>query len=704
MSDYVRGSAFEEEPEALAPLSPAARLFLAGCCALFWELALIRWLGSSIRIVAYYANFVLIAAFFGLGAGALLARYRIRLHRLLFPALALTIAAGSWFGDFLHLNLRDAGEYVWWGGPAGIPFAGARSATVLPGALLLAIVYVIAAFVFLIFGQWIGKLFRPLPPLRAYSIEIVGSIAGILLFTLLAYLGLSPIVWFTIGFALVLPLLDRNRWDLRIAVVAVVVAFVSALPQTKGFIWSPYYRIAVSPITSLQDAATKKEVRFREPLGYAVHVNNDYHQMLLGLGRGAPHHPFVSEWRSLYDRPYAAAKFLPPGPILIVGAGTGNDVAAALRNTDRRIYAVEIDPRIVEIGRRLHPEHPYDDPRVTVVVNDARQFFEDTDEQFALVVFGFLDSHTLLSNFSSLRLDNFVYTKESLEQVKRLLKPEGQVHLTFASNRPWIHKRFVALLDSVFDAKTRVFARTTGYTNGVVYSNLKAEAPRSHAPAAAIRIPTDDWPFLYLQEARIPRHYVIFMVLALLLASLSLLALPRGERGIRLPYFFLGAAFFLVETSNVIRLSLMYGSTWYVNVLVFTGILALVLLGNLTMAKIQRPRIGAIMVVLAASIGLGLLIPAGQLLAIRSEALQAIAAVLVYLGPVYCASLIFAALIRDEENLYQAYGSNVLGAVVGGVTEYFSLVLGFQLLLVITLGFYLAAYVAYLAGRRVVRA
>jgi hypothetical protein len=47
--------------------------------ALFWELVLIRWLGACIRVVADFSNFVLIAAFFGLRAGALLARYQLRL-------------------------------------------------------------------------------------------------------------------------------------------------------------------------------------------------------------------------------------------------------------------------------------------------------------------------------------------------------------------------------------------------------------------------------------------------------------------------------------------------------------------------------------------------------------------------------------------------------------------------------------------------
>ena len=91
--------------------------------------------------------------------------------------------------------------------------------------------------------------------------------------------------------------------------------------------------------------------------------------------------------------------------------------------------------------------------------------------------------------------------------------------------------------------------------------------------------------------------------------------------------------------------------------------------------------------------------PVSNLLAIESPALRAIAAVLVFLGPVYFAACIFASLIKDEERFYQAYGSNVLGAVVGGVFEYFSLLLGFKMLLLIVLAFYIAAF-AFLMIKR----
>ena len=53
---------------------------------------------------------------------------------------------------------------------------------------------------------------------------------------------------------------------------------------------------------------------------------------------------------------------------------------------------------------------------------------------YDLVLFGLLDSHTQLSDYSNMRIDNFVYTKESFEEAKALLAPDG----IYSSNFKWI--------------------------------------------------------------------------------------------------------------------------------------------------------------------------------------------------------------------------------------------------------------------------
>ncbi|MBI4482744.1 MAG: hypothetical protein HY652_07630 [Acidobacteria bacterium] len=115
--------------------------------------------------------------------------------------------------------------------------------------------------------------------------------------------------------------------------------------------------------------------------------------------------------------------------MLIIGAGTGNDARIALDHGAEYIDVVEIDPVILRWGQEIHPNRPYSDRRVHLHVNDARNFLQNTPRKYDLVIFGTLDSQTLLSALSTIRLDNYVYTVESLAQAKAILKPSGALVL-----------------------------------------------------------------------------------------------------------------------------------------------------------------------------------------------------------------------------------------------------------------------------------
>lgn len=686
----------------------ALRLFIVGAAALFWELVMIRWTGSCVRIVAYYSNLILISSFLGLGAGALLAGRQRAFWKAVPWLLGACVVGAPLLGALVHTNPDTSSEYVWIGGPEGvldppaIPFLGLASGAELPYAVILVLAYLMNTVLFVAFGQWLGVLFRTLPPLRAYAIEIGGSLLGILLFAGMSALQLPPPAWFAAGFALVLLALPAARERLFTAGVAAL-ALVAVWGFAGQFVWSPYYKIHTAPLDRVHDVHRGEVLQFNRPFGFTLTVNNDFHQMMLDLRPRDREHEFFAAWRRLYDAPYRREPGEPEGPILIVGAGTGNDVSAALRNTGAPVDAVEIDPMIGALGRRGHLERPYQNPRVRQVIDDARSFSARADTaKYARVVFGFLDSHTVLSSFASIRLDNFVYTLEAMRRVKELLKPGGRVVLTFSSNTLWMHQRMVALLDSVFDAPTTVEIDRSRYVNGVVYRNHKrapGEDPAAPAPDSSARvgaaaagtevaIPTDDWPYLYMRTRELSPHYLGFMAMVALSGSLALLLLPRGRRVIRLPYFFLGAGFFLLETGNVVALSLLFGSTWVVNVAVFSAILALVLAGTLAGAALPKLRLGPVFALLFAGLLIGWLTPPSALLGIASPVLRAALAGLVFLSPVFCASLVFAHLIRAERDLPRAYGSNLLGAVVGGALEYVSLVTGIKALFLIAATFY----------------
>ncbi|MGB7947221.1 MAG: hypothetical protein WCH75_06035, partial [Candidatus Binatia bacterium] len=554
-------------------------------------------------------------------------------------------------GSAFDLNPSGEDEFVWLGSPRGVAVRTLVTGwalfgnTIAPYWVVLTVIYVVNAFLFLIFGQWLGHLFRGLPPLKAYTVEIAGSILGIVVFAAASFLWLPPPLWFLIGFVLILLILDGGMRNYATAIPVSLAIIVGSAYFSSQFTWSPYYKIHIAPFDSITAPDGRDLFTAGRPIGHTLTVNNDYHQMIVDLTPGRDEHPFFRSWRWLYDYPYRQGKDAPEGPILIVGAGTGNDVSAALRNTRSRIDAVEIDPVILQLGRRYHFEQPYQDPRVKVSVNDARSFFARTEQRYAKVVFGFLDSHTLMSGFSSVRLDNFVYTYESLARVKEILLPGGEVYLTFATNKRWLHERLVKLMDSVFDYPTEfAFEADYKFANGVVYKNGKARTPPGREPLPrlpGVRIPTDDWPFLYMRDASIPRHYKVFMVMVMVMGAGALLLLPVGQRKLKLPYFFMGAGFFLIETNNVVSLSLLYGSTWVVNVLVFTGILTLILLGNLTCMATERPRFALVFALLFVNLAVAYGVSPADVLNIKSTFLQGLVAVLVFLGPIYFASLVF---------------------------------------------------------------
>jgi hypothetical protein len=75
-----------------APLGPSGfvdrphlRLFALSFLALFLELTIIRWVPGSVKLVAYYANLMLMSSFLGIGLGSMLAERGGKLVRW-FPA------------------------------------------------------------------------------------------------------------------------------------------------------------------------------------------------------------------------------------------------------------------------------------------------------------------------------------------------------------------------------------------------------------------------------------------------------------------------------------------------------------------------------------------------------------------------------------------------------------------------------------------
>src|SRR5262249_28225799 len=156
-------------------------------------------------------------------------------------------------------------------------------------------------------------------------------------------------------------------------------------------------------------------VRQVAPQGYAINVNNVNHQMILPWQQKEP----------FYRRVYEVAPGHTFDKVLVLGAGTGSDVATALAHGARSVTAVEIDPRIAQLGVQLHPDRPYSDPRVRIVVDDGRAFLRNTNEKYDLIIFALPDSLTLTSSVTSLRLESFLLTQDAIRAARDRLSGDG---------------------------------------------------------------------------------------------------------------------------------------------------------------------------------------------------------------------------------------------------------------------------------------
>jgi len=700
-----------------------SRLFLISAIALYTEVVLIRWMSAEIRMFAYLKNFTLFACFLGLGLG-MMRRKRSRPEKLL-PVLIATIALILAFAPQLHLTrlfFPDVGVYQWGGNlhspqllPAArsLPVFGAllrhvpdASVPWLLGGLALTVGAAIFCLVLAIFyrmGVLVGECLEAAgPPLQAYTLNLAGSLVGTLAFTALVFFSLPPWAWVLPVFAgLVYFSPQRTRDVLILGSVLVVIA---ATELSSPIQWSPYYRITY---VSKADG------------GYRLDVDHDFYQDLLNLGPST-NTPSSQVQRRYYDFPFT---LLPPcGRVLIIGAGTGNDVAAALRANCASVDAVEIDPAIAQLGRQLHPEHPYDSSKVHVHINDGRAFFHQAraaGQRFDVVVFGLVDSQTALSVMSSLRLEFFLYSRESFEEAISLLDPQhGLFVVGFSIGwKDWVAQRIYHTLALANGGEQPLAVRASDYLGTVTFAagpGLQqakarlAQMPevRSIGPELAradTRPVRDDWPFLYQNPRSFPFVYLGSLLLVLIaggyLVQFAVSRAPGSSRtGLDWPMFFMGSAFLLVETKNLSQLSLLFGATWITNAVVFSSIFVMAIAANLIVTRWPTLRLPMLFALLWAALLLSYFVPFSELTQLAPLARGVIGGAVTAL-PVFFSSLIFAKMFQPTSNAANALGSNILGGLFGGALEALSIFLGIKAMALLAIAVYGAAALSYRGGQ-----
>ena len=387
----------------------------------------------------------------------------------------------------------------------------------------------------------------------------------------------------------------------------------------------------------------------------------------------------------------------------------GNDVAAALRNSAGRVVAVEIDPLILKLGRELHFEHPYQDPRTHVVLDDARSYIQNSQDQFDLIVFSLLDSHTTTSHFTNIRIDNYVYTREAMQRAKRLLKPDGLFIVKFQVDNPWIAGRLFNLMRDAFGQDPIQFQSDIGGydTSGRFFVGGSRErlaqatsdpalaaylATHSKMPMQEARLTTDDWPYFYQHEPGLPISVILVSVAVLIICGWFLRQTSGERSGGELHFLFLGAGFMLLEAQIVSKMALLFGTTWVVNAIVVSGLLCLIVAANLFYGAMPRIPLWIPYAGLFLTLAVMFAVPVEKLF-FASWLVRAIVATLALCIPVFFAGIIFVSSFARVGFRGSALGSNLFGSLLGGLLESFSLWFGLRSLAILAAALYVLSAV-----------
>jgi hypothetical protein len=662
---------------------------------LLLELALIRFLAGTVWNLGYFPNLVLLAVFVGLGIGFVFhARVSEERSAPLFVAGGWSLLALIAFVHFLHPVVPGFEQLV--GFVGGEVFYTSSAATADHSSLwAFAAWFAGTVIVFALVGQRTAKVFRRFAPLRAYSLDVAGSCAGILAFMIVSALQLPAWTWFLAAALLFAATAPTRVTALAAAAPVVVCALLAwhgdqhllADPRYEGervVRWSPYQKVEYAVDT--------------------LYVNGIMHQGML--------HPEALA-SSVYGVPYRARALRPDLPpyrsVLVIGAGSGNDVATALLHGAEHVDAVEIDPVIARMGRERHPAHPYQDPRVTLTVTDGRAFLTNTRNRYDLVIFALTDSLVKVSPMAQLRLENYLFTVESMRRAYDILTDTGDLLLYNYYRTESVAAKNAVVLERATGQFPLLLHREGGLL--MMVAGRRTAGPVALRTTERVDATTDDWPFPYLPRHGVPGLYVRAMAIVgalvlLLGVFLHLSGETGGEAGLalRVAFLLMGAAFLLLETKGVIQFSLLFGTTWVNNSLVFLAVLLLVLAANLLAPHLPARRtLGATYVLLMVSCAVALAVPLSLLLRVQSLPARFVLASLLVFAPVFFANLIFSCAFRDRQVPENLFGWNLIGATLGGVLEYTSMAVGYSALTLVVAAFYTMAFALVAASTRAER-
>jgi len=699
VKEIIFSKNYLDEISHLKPYNLNYLIAVAAGLGLYLELMIIRLHSTYFQLFSFFKNISLLSCLLGLGIGYLFGHKKINSLKWVFPLLALQII-------FMYL-VKNTPLAILLQNPVAEQWAMGqdRAQTLFQFLLIYSFVIIIFlsnAIIFVPLGHLVSRLMHGQDKLKSYSWNLIGSLSGIIIFSFMSFIWSPPSLWILVGFFVFITFIRKTLLEIFIPFVStLIVLFIILVPTdlSKQEIYSPYQLVSLQHNYSTSSPTID------------VMVSNTWYQTPYDVTGKIKYDP--APLAANYKAPYSIRSKIPE-KILIVGSGTGNDTAYALERGVSYIDAVEIDPAIIHIGKKYHPQRPYHSKKVNVIQNDARNFIQHTKNKYDLIIYGMLDSHSSLSGRGGIRLDSYVYTVESFKEARKTLTDDGYLSLSFNLSEAPLGLKIYAMLTEAFDGKEPLvithYKENTDQFQMQPYAfligknidkNFKIKDPdvsyttffSNESELAKIDISTDNWPFFYMPKKIWPKSY-IFIIFLIFLSSFFLIHRinPINKSNFSPVCFFLGAGFMLVETKGITELALVYGSTWFVVSIVIACVLIMAYLANLLVINNTKIKLWLVYMFIFFAIILGYLftlIDHGTL----SPILQKFLSPMMLTLPMFFSGMAFSKQLSTEKTISIALSSNILGAIFGGLLEYNAMYFGYRSLYVLGFVMYLSAFI-----------
>jgi hypothetical protein len=286
--------------------------------------------------------------------------------------------------------------------------------------------------------------------------------------------------------------------------------------------------------------------------------------------------------------------------------------------------------------------------------------------------------------------------------------------LSFEAQKPYIADRIRLALIDVFDQEPLVFRMPyTAYGwGGVIFIsgdlNVVQQQLSSNERLAGYieelqnkypiefhnntKLTTDDWPYIYLESPKIPSLYLLLLLIMVVLVIRSTrkwdakINWITGKAGFW-HFFFLGAAFLLLEVQNISKASVVLGNTWQVNAVIITGVLCMALLANWIAYKFPALPLTPVYFLLVLTC-ISLYFVDLARFAFLPYALKALIVGSLTSLPMLFSGIVFIRSFAVTDDKSGALGANLIGALAGALLQSVTFITGIKALLLIVTVFY----------------